>query len=391
MREVRASDRHNPPRGPLHREWRAATLVPMTVEVVSSPPDLATWDPSQMKFYFELLGETSPVLDTSHRELATTNGASPPRIYEYSWTIGHPGISQHRGEAMAEAVSPRQRRGGFRHVRDRDDHTQAFADLPGVWGRLEDPAAHIYIYFPTSGNWRVKEVGTTVKYLTPLPNDDGFLDRAAKDLQLMQPLFAGVSSLANAAAPGSGSVVSGSAHVLEAMAQMKVNSIPQSAGFPWSVATAVLRVRNAGGQGRGDGDGEPSAAGGDDGQKGGEPTSQQSTCEVMAGVAWSLPKSMFEELGGRLSGGLAVVFEPVAVQSGKRVSEEDPEPEPRHVLAHAAVHADRSYWAPAQSEAGDRAGRTTNDEDLLPAPRNPRDFIQLLVHPTSGPCHAATA
>jgi len=31
---------------------------------------------------------------------------------------------------------------------------------------------------------------------------------------------------------------------------------------------------------------------------------------VMQGVVWTLPKSMFAELGGRLTGGLAVSFLP---------------------------------------------------------------------------------
>lgn len=72
----------------------------MPIQSVSPPPDLKLWDPDKegaKPFYFELFGETEPLLDGSFAELATaaTIGGAPtaPRVpvYEYWWTIGHEG------------------------------------------------------------------------------------------------------------------------------------------------------------------------------------------------------------------------------------------------------------------------------------------------------------
>ena len=286
----------------------------MNVEAVSFPEDLKGWDPEQQPFYFELLGETTPVLDATQGELAAVSGTagsgSGTRIFEYVWTIGHPGVSQHRpsthrvGHGAAQAFEETETR------------------TPEFWHRLKDPAAEVHVYFPQAGNWRVSELGATVKYLSPLPEEESFLDKVAKDAQLMQPVATAVGQLANVAAPGVGSVVSGSARVVAALAQMKMNSVPQTAGFPWSVTKTVRRIRTK-------------QTGRDE--------------EPMAGVAWSLPKSMFEELGGRISGSVAVVFVPVRTQIAASTQKEPGQPEPRHVVAHAVVRTEREpVWAPGR-------------------------------------------
>jgi hypothetical protein len=53
------------------------------------------------------------------------------------------------------------------------------------------------------------------------------------------------------------------------------------------------------------------------------------------GVMWAIPKEMFEPLGGRLTGSLAVSFVPTGSAPG-----ESWEPQPLPALAHAAVYAD---------------------------------------------------
>jgi len=256
----------------------------MTVEVVSSPGP-CEWDPKQDYFYFELLGETSPVLDTSQGELAAgtgkpADGTVSTHVFEYAWTIGHLGVSQRRLRAHHGA-------------RRRKEGAQAFSRIPPsesrtFWDNLRDLAAEIYIYFPQTGGWRVSELGATVKYLTPLPEEETFVDKAAKDAELMQPVVSAVGQLANVAAPGAGSVVSGSAHIVGALAQMKLNSVPQTQGFPWSAAKTACVWKK----------------------------------ETMTGVAWSLPKSMFEELGGRITGTLAVIFVPAREQNPDAASSE---------------------------------------------------------------------
>ena len=67
---------------------------------------------------------------------------------------------------------------------------------------------------------------------------------------------------------------------------------------------------------------------------------------VMQGVVWAIPKEMFELLGGRLAGSLAVSFIPTATAAGAAW-----QPQPLPVLAHAAVYADgETIWVPAQNK-----------------------------------------
>ena len=111
-------------------------------------------------------------------------------------------------------------------------------------------------------------------------------------------------------------MVSGSAHIVGALAQMKINSVPQTQGFPWSAArTACVWGK-----------------------------------ETITGVAWSLPKSMFEELGGRITGTLAVIFVPAREQNPDAASSEPVDPQPRQVLARAVVHGSESIPAPPDKD-----------------------------------------
>jgi hypothetical protein len=308
-------------------------LTLMTVELASFP-GLCEWDPEQHYYYFELLGETSPVLDTSYGELAAgtgrpADGTVSTHVFEYAWTIGHLGVSQRRLRARRGAGRKAERAQAFSPVPPSDSRT--------FWDNLGDLAAEIYIYFPQTGGWRVSELGATVKYLTPLPEEESFVDKAARDAELMQPVISAAGQLANVAAPGAGSVISGSAHIVGALAQMKLNSVPQTQGFPWSAAkTACVWNR-----------------------------------ETMTGVAWSLPKSMFEELGGRITGTLAVIFVPVREQNPEAASSEPVDPKPRQILARAVVHGSQSIPAPP-------------DTDDSP---DRHDYLKLCITPTLPTSH----
>lgn len=67
---------------------------------------------------------------------------------------------------------------------------------------------------------------------------------------------------------------------------------------------------------------------------------------VMQGVVWAIPKEMFEQLGGRLTGSLAVSFIPTASGDPK-----DWQPEPLPMLAHAVVYVEgQHHWVPAQNK-----------------------------------------
>src|ERR1019366_6215195 len=112
------------------------------IEVASFPRDLSMWDPANNPFYLELFGETRPTLDVTYAEVlpaGTTEGgihtASASPVYEYWWTIGHPGAA--------------------------DDHRHWWwpfdgADRQVPWEHLDDIAARVYVYFPIDKDWRIK-------------------------------------------------------------------------------------------------------------------------------------------------------------------------------------------------------------------------------------------
>jgi len=134
------------------------------IEVVSYPTDLSTWDPTvaalqgegvskvSKEFYLELYGETTPVVDMDYAQVlpagnpdGTPQTAQAAPIYEYWWTVGHGGFSEHREHFW--------------------DHLGAQAQDHDIWHDLNDEtAARVYVFFPIDAGWRVKELISTVKY-----------------------------------------------------------------------------------------------------------------------------------------------------------------------------------------------------------------------------------
>jgi len=230
------------------------------------------------------------VIPAGGSDAATTN-ATP--IYEYWWTIGHGGSKpEHRHLFGARAK----------------------LDL---WHRLEDVAARVYLYFPISGGWRVQEFAASAKYLSPVQHQSEWTDKAAQEWQRMQPILAGAGQAASAlgVVPGVGTVAAGAAPILSAIAKLQVGSVPQGIkGFDWYVEKVTVPAAHSHG--------------------------------VMQGVVWAIPKEMFELLGGRLTGSLAVSFIPTAA-----TAEEEWQPQPLPLLAHAAVYAKgETCWVPAQNQ-----------------------------------------
>jgi hypothetical protein len=75
---------------------------------------------------------------------------------------------------------------------------------------------------------------------------------------------------------------------------------------------------------------------------------------VVQGVMWRLPKKMFTDLGGRLTGSIALTFIPSHIQQKNAVCQEPTQLEPGSVLAHAVVFGpfgsnQRAVWARAQN------------------------------------------
>jgi hypothetical protein len=283
------------------------------IEVTSWPSDLAQWKPNEDFFYLEVYGETSPVLDTALAEVIPAGKgdpetSSPAPVYEYWWTLGHPGAPPHR-EQWAGTMGPGQ-------TVDRG------AEPP--WENLrDDVAARVYLYFPVSAGWRVREIVATVKYLTPVHQQQAWWNQVGQELKLLQPLVGDAGSIAGLV-PGGATA----SKWLTTVSKLQVGSVPQSKDFPWSVEKVTY-----GGNGE----------------------------DVMQGVAWSLPASLLHAQGGRLTGSLAVSVMPAARQvtgSGG----DAPAPEPAPIKAHAGVYLKNGteIWLPG---------------------RDARTFIDLLVTP----------
>lgn len=277
----------------------------MTIQSASFPEDLVDWDgKGEQPFYFEVFGETSPILDTAYAEVvpagsaadAAAQSTSSAPVYEFWWTIGHPGHRPDHGGLLEYLAGPNN-----------------------LWERLPDPAARVYLFFPMGGNWRVKELAATLKYMSPVAHEQSFGEKVAQGWQSVQPLVDGASKLAAVAQPLAGAAAAQSAKILGAMAQLKLSSVPAIKGFEWSAGKVAFGNKEHGG--------------------------------VAQGVMWTLPASMFKELGGRITGSLAVSFIPDHKQTPGEVRSETALPEPQDLLSHAVVYDpdghEHDHWAPA--------------------------------------------
>jgi hypothetical protein len=268
------------------------------IQVVSFPPDPNNWNQNEHPFYFEVYGETEPVLDMQYGEVVPAGkteaeSASATPIYEFWWSIGHGGHKQ-----------------AHRH---RFSHRKK-----SLWSKLDNPAARVYLFFPISGGWRAKELIATVKYLSPVHDQENWTQRAASEWQALAPVVADAGSLASSLAPvpGVGTVAAGAAPILSAMSKLKIGSVPQSVkGFDWYVEKVTFGSHERG---------------------------------IMQGICWTLPRVMFDLLGGRLAGSVALSFVPMQRQDG---NSKDWQPMTASVLAHASVRFDRAEkWVPAEDD-----------------------------------------
>lgn len=274
------------------------------IEVASEPVDLSKWDNGDPPFYLEVFGETSPQLDMNYAEVVPPTGDSPQAtanspVYEYWWTLGHPGLKPEH-----------------HHLIRRSD------DEP-LWSHLADDAAHVYFFFPIDFGWRVKEVVATVKYLSPVQDQESLSERANAEWQRLQPLLADAGQFAPTLSPipGVGGAAAVAAPVLSAISKLQIGTVPSSAkGYNWYVEKVT--------------------------------TGAASKHGVMQGVMWSIPRTMFETLGGRLTGSLAVSFIP-----SKRQGSQNWSPQKGDLLCHAGVfekgripgEKPTGHWVPTQS------------------------------------------
>ena len=278
------------------------------IEVASWPDDLAKWDANDNPFYLEFFGETEPQLDEAYAEVVPAGGTDPKDIadapvYEYWWTLGHPGTAEHHQHWL-----PRN-------------------NGKAIWEDLDDPAARVYLYFPICGGWRIKEIVATLKYLSPMPEERDWRERAAKALHLAQPLMSDAGQVAGLV-PGGATA----SKWLETLSKLQVTSIPPAGDLSWSAGKVTF--------------GSPRG--------------------VMQGVMWTLPRTVFHRLGGRLTGSLALSFIPARRHHPPA---EGTSPIPLKALAHAVVYGSdgTKHWIPDDPPDG----RAFVALQLSPRPRRP--------------------
>ena len=224
---------------------------------------------STMPYFLELYGETSPEVDLEDAEVLATRGKSNAGpIYEYFWTLG-----------WVEHVSASSR---FlpRNVPFFPHKGSAGTD----WGKLSRHSfAQVYVLFPRNSDWRAHELAVSVKYLAPIDQQKTVMQEMGKDIAALQPLLgvAGTAVGAVGAAAGAGPVTSATGHVLDAMAKMKVGSVPQTKNFNWSVRKVTIKL-------------------------------EEDAMEPADGVVWNLPPLMLESLGSRINGSIAVSLVPLS-------------------------------------------------------------------------------
>lgn len=268
------------------------------IEVVTSPANLADWKPKEQPFYLELYGETSPLVDEAYAEIVPAGGTGPKTtadapVYEYWWTLGHPGAPEEHHHWLEDDSDKRP------------------------WQELADPAARVYLYFPIFSGWRANDIAATLKYLSPVPEQHDWLKTAAQDFQAVQPFVSDASAIAGLV-PGAATA----SKWLKTIAKLQISSLPQSGDLKWSVGKVTFGS-----------------------EKG-----------VMQGVMWTIPRAVFQRLGSRLTGSLAVSFIPARIQG----SEEDASEagtvlySSADVLAYAVVYgADNQKWlTPSDGEQG---------------------------------------
>jgi hypothetical protein len=256
------------------------------IEYVMCPSNIGKLSPEEdCSFYFEVFGETSPRITPEYAQAPLPEKDAGLKqcinfapLYEYYWSLGFVDLDGKCG--------------------------------PGTWGgELAQTAAEVYLYFPTTGGWRVEELLATIKYLCPSREHTSHLQGAADMFSTAKPIVEDVSKLASVGSmlPGVGPIAASSAVLLNAIARLKITSVAPTSDYVWSVQK-VAGVQNDG---------------------------------LLQGVKWTISKKLFLELGSRLTGSIAVNIIPARLQSSSERSGEEADDiqlRPLPVRAVAVMH-----------------------------------------------------
>lgn len=228
--------------------------------------------------YFEFYGETTPHLCMGHLETVSTSSDDARKTEPFMAVYEY-------FWTLGVSEDKRSQPGShlFRH---------------------DDPGAEVWLLFPRTGGWRICEVVAAIRYLRPLPHTHNLMEKATDYWEKASPLLDKVSNIAKdlpvAGAP--------TATLISMLAKMRLTSLPPVDGFLWSVDKVTKCVGS----------------------------------EVLEGVQWKLPKTIFTDLGGtRLTGSITVYFHSAHLQQNGVVSTHEPEFEQKDILARAIVHAQK--------------------------------------------------
>ena len=258
------------------------------IEYVTWPNDIPQWNREEDHcFYLEAFGEANPRITPEYarsplpeNDKGLNDCANPAPLYEYFWSLGYIDLDGKCG--------------------------------PGSWGgELADTAAEVYLYFPTIGGWRAEELLATIKYLCPAREHASVLQSAAHMFATVQPIFEDASKLAAAGSmlPGVAPVAASTAVLLDAIARLKVTSVPPDSGYVWSVQKVAQHAQGEG---------------------------------LLHGIKWTISKKLFVEFGSRLTGSIAVNIVPSALQVSERPEQIKPRRLPLRARAVMHLHPVRS-------------------------------------------------
>jgi hypothetical protein len=235
------------------------------IEYMMWPPDIDKLSPEEdYSFYFEVFGEVSPRIASEYTQVPLPEEDAGLKqcinfapLYEYYWSLGFVDLDGKCG--------------------------------PDTWGgELAETAAEVYLYFPTTGGWRVEEMLATIKYLCPSREHLSHLKDAAEMFSAAKPIVEDASKLASVGSmlPGVGPIAASSAVLLNTIARLKITSVAPTNDYVWSVQK-VATVQKDG---------------------------------LLQGVKWTISKNLFVELGSRLTGSIAVNIIPSRLQSSSERS-----------------------------------------------------------------------
>jgi hypothetical protein len=285
------------------------------VAYVRWPGNIDQWDRERdHHFYLEVFGDPSPRMAHGYTQLPVAEGSQESSqrtnispLYEYYWSLGY--------------IDPDGEFG------------------PESWGgELADTAAEVYLYFPTTGGWRIEELLATIKYLCPGKEHASLLQEAAHMFATAQPIVEDASKLAaiGRGLPGVGPIAASTATLLDVIARLKITSVPPMAGYEWSVQKVTGHVQGEG---------------------------------VLHGIKWTISKRFFIEFGSRLTGSIAVNIVPSILQDFSGEPDQD-QPRRLPIRARAVMHL--------YPQRGDTLSVRPDDPVRLP---DDRQFLELHIEP----------